>query len=295
MPNPKRHVRKTRKYKIRLPFFVTLSIFIKNPITWVLLTSFLITISYLGFDLDYVSFLGKTVWEWIEIIVGVSIPVLIFWASSRLQKSLKEKDEDRFRQEVLKTYIDQMTQLILHEYWPRGKRTLSPETAQIVGQDKLKAVARAKTLAVLRELDGVRKGEIVRFLSESNVLKDVSLIGADLSNANLRNVDFSGQDLRDVDFRHADLSFCNLSGSNLRNSDFESAKFFGAGAADADFYDVNLKDIIWNNDSIMYGKNLEFASNVPKDFTPYGVKFPYGSKSKEVREAEEREKTEEEW
>jgi hypothetical protein len=111
----------------------------------------------------------------------------------------------------------------------------------------VRAMARARTLAVLRSLDGNRKGQVVRFLYESGLIGKVDeswvegswkerVIGAiiDLRIADLTGVDLfaanlRGANLRTVSLIGANLSYADLGGvdlfrANLRNANLMSAK-----------------------------------------------------------------------
>jgi uncharacterized protein YjbI with pentapeptide repeats len=92
--------------------------------------------------------------------------------------------------------------------------------------DDLSVVARAHTLAVLPRLAGSRKGSILRFLYESDLigkygqqsvidLKRADLRGAFLSGADLSGINLSGADLRKANLFWTTLDGANLKGSNL--------------------------------------------------------------------------------
>jgi uncharacterized protein YjbI with pentapeptide repeats len=95
---------------------------------------------------------------------------------------------------------------------------------------------------VLRQLDGERKGLLLRFLYESELigkpteaegeedqkratvdLYGASLRGADLNGADLRGADLNGADLRGADLNGADLSIANLYGADLSGADLNGA------------------------------------------------------------------------
>jgi uncharacterized protein YjbI with pentapeptide repeats len=78
-------------------------------------------------------------------------------------------------------------------------------------------LARARTLTVLPRLDSRRKGTVVRFLYEANLIKRERVIldlwEADLSGADLRDADLAGANLH-----RADLYYANLMGADLREA-----------------------------------------------------------------------------
>ena len=86
-------------------------------------------------------------------------------------------------------YLDRMADLLLKE----GLR--APDENKKVRR----AVARARTLTVLRGLDCRRKGLVVEFLKESGLIDKppiVSMEGANLIGANLPNAELAGANLR---------------------------------------------------------------------------------------------------
>ncbi|MBW4443872.1 MAG: hypothetical protein KME10_22130 [Plectolyngbya sp. WJT66-NPBG17] len=101
---------------------------------------------------------------------------------------MKERDlkiaNDRANQEALIAYFDQ-TASLLFEYNLR--------TSQV--GDEARIVARARTLAALRELDGERKSQLVKFLVEAELITGKTSV-IKLSNANLSNVDLRGRNLQ---------------------------------------------------------------------------------------------------
>jgi uncharacterized protein YjbI with pentapeptide repeats len=140
---------------------------------------------------------------------------------------------------------------------------------------EVQTIARTQTLAVLRRLDGRRKGSVLQFLNESGLIAEwhsgsdavgrqiaaqagiargeaakVQLYGADLRgvvvHTNLIGVagawaNLNGADLRSADFRGAELANLSLGGlANLRGADFGGASvrfvdFDAASLQDADF------------------------------------------------------------
>ena len=98
---------------------------------------------------------------------------------------------------------------------------------------------RAQTLTVLPQLDGRRKGLVVRFLYESGLLSGVAQVtngvrlrGADLRHAVLRGTrfdrslaQFGGADWRGADFRDTEFPVgVSFERADLRGADFSRAK-----------------------------------------------------------------------
>jgi uncharacterized protein YjbI with pentapeptide repeats len=229
-------------------------------------------------DIDQCFFIGKTAWEWLELLIapGLLAAVGIFaerYFKSRDDNKLSQEREltkDNKRQTTLKEYFEKMTELLLDEKWPEINESYNDKGRSII------AVARARTLAVLRELDADRKRSIIKFIVESGSINQISLASADLNsadlsytglskanlseanlnNANLRNTDLSevnlsradldGADLSNTSLELANCSYANLRNTNLCNTDLNNAhlpytNFSNANLSDANLSDANLR------------------------------------------------------
>ena len=210
----------------------------------------------------------KTLWDWMQLlIVPLALAVLALWFTHRresLARELEESrtredrelEESRTREERLQTYFDRMTELMLD----KGLRRSEPGA-------EVRDIARARTLTALRRLDGERKGALLRFLREADLitatnniimLDEADLSGADLSGANLSVADLSGADLSGANLSVADLSGADLSGANLSGADLSGADLSGANLSGADLSGANLS-IAFLRDANLRGANLSGA------------------------------------
>lgn len=187
---------------------------------------------------------GKTLWDWLQLLIIPAVLVLAVASfnmqqnqaslqvnQQQYQTSLKIA-QDQERATVLRTYIDNMSDLMLNH-----KLQLSQP------DDEVRVLARARTLSALGELDPKRKSTFLTFLYESGLinyanaiislkganLSDTDLSGidlsrADLSGVNLSGADLSGADLFETDLSDADLSRANLQGANVTNEQLAKAK-----------------------------------------------------------------------
>jgi hypothetical protein len=80
-------------------------------------------------------------------------------------------------------------------------------------EQPVRSIARSSTLIAVRRLDADRKGILVQFLSESNLISKIDPI-----------IDLSGADLSDADLSGANLNGANLSHANLVSADLRFAK-----------------------------------------------------------------------
>jgi uncharacterized protein YjbI with pentapeptide repeats len=169
-------------------------------------------------------------------------------------KTELEIAKDNQREAALQAYINEMSELLLHE----NLRKSMPE-------DEVRKIARVRTLTVLPRLDGKRKGSVLQFLHESGlidvdrriiILDGANLTGlmgefeatlnkADLRNTNMSNSNLSGAKLlganlsttyiQNATFEYADLQDADLSKANLISSDLSNANLSGANLSGAYF------------------------------------------------------------
>jgi uncharacterized protein YjbI with pentapeptide repeats len=196
------------------------------------------------------TFSGKTFWDWMDILL---IPLVlsggvILWIRSRHQLERQRSELERSiatdnqQESAYQDFVDRITELMLKEKLSR----FSPED--------VRNIARVRTLAVLRGLDGKRKGLVLLFLKDSCLVDReavVDLGGADLSGAalaysrlsrvNLGLANLSKADLQAANLSKSYLGEVNLSGANLRWANLSGADLFGANLSGADMTYANLK------------------------------------------------------
>ena len=206
------------------------------------------------------GFRSKTLWDWLQLIGVVAIPVVVALVSLAFNDNLMITQQqnqanqaianDQQHQMTLDTYLDRMSDLLLS-----NKLSASQPGATV------RAVAEARTLEALRTLDPMRKGILLRFLFESGLingnkpiltlnnanlsgadLTNVNLSGANLAQADLSGADLSGADLSGADLTNADLSHANLTNTHLINADLYEDDLDGAYLINADLYSANLTD-----------------------------------------------------
>src|SRR5258706_2270399 len=153
---------------------------------------------------------------------------------------------------------------------------------------EVRALARARTLTALRILDPARKGILIEFLHESDLIgyetyvitngktlpilykSILNLIGADLSHIGLPSgTDLSGSDLAgtsldyatlyDVNLERADLLFTNLYGANLIHASLNEATLKYVTLDKAVLFNAFLEDANISSSSLE-GANLTHAT-----------------------------------
>ncbi len=171
---------------------------------------------WIGYKLAWTGFGTKTLWDWMQLLI---IPAVLaggaYWLNESARQSEQAIADDNLREAALQTYIDRMAELLI-------KENLSDSEVK----PKVRAVARARTLTVLRRLDKERKGALLRFLYEADLIqKDkgvIDLRGADLREADLTWAKLSEADLSGVNLGESKLS---LDGVILREADLSGARY----------------------------------------------------------------------
>ncbi|HYN84609.1 MAG TPA: pentapeptide repeat-containing protein [Pyrinomonadaceae bacterium] len=205
---------------------------------------------------------AKTLWDWMELLV---VPFVLALGGALLARSEKVRErrlsadrealerslaEDRQREDALQHYFDRITELLVS-----GGLKMAPLDPEPGSQGehtiRINLTARARTLTVLRRLDGSRKGEVIRFLSELHLIRDdncvIPLDGADLRGAQLagqllERTRFSGVNLEGANLRGALLKEANLNSSKLARADLSQAYLGRATMFSADLSMANLDD-----------------------------------------------------
>jgi uncharacterized protein YjbI with pentapeptide repeats len=235
-----------------------------------------ILVSIIGgylFDWAWTGVSGHNLWDWIELLIvplGLALVALLFnsWRSAREQQQEaeraaheQEQAAENQREQALRDYLDAMTGLILEHHLPTSG-----------SEDAVRTVARTRTLALLPRLDVERKGLVLRFLYDANLIGGDSVVvrlgRANLSGAHLAYADLSGTKLGYADLSGANLAYADLSGARLSNADLGGARLSNANLSGADLSDANLSNAHLGNADLsnadlsgadLCGTNLAYA------------------------------------
>src|SRR2546421_517462 len=163
---------------------------------------------------------GKMLWDWLQLLGVLAIPIVVGFGTAfftRQQAKTSEANvENQQQEELLRTYFDKMSELVLN--------------SELSTNLNVQSIVRARTLAALHILNATRKGIVFRFLHDSNLLQHVKsyLYLLDLSNTDLIRIDLRKADLYKADLREADLREADLCGTDLRGANLERADLRGA-------------------------------------------------------------------
>jgi uncharacterized protein YjbI with pentapeptide repeats len=181
------------------------------------------------FKLDWMGFSSKTLWDWLNLLGVLAIPIVVgvggAWYTGQQGEVSDRHNRDNQRENALQRYIDRMSELILG-----GKFDESS------GNSQVNTIAQARTMTVLRSLDAVRRGNLIRFLNQAGILSkctEDNLAGLNLRKAHLDHIDFSKFNLRESDLSGADLSGAILRDAVLFGAKLTKAKLQGADLSGA--------------------------------------------------------------
>ena len=251
---------------------------------------------------------GKSLWDLLSVLV---FPGLLAFLGIRFQQLQQKQASEEAKEEILQVYFDRISTLLIDknviaiaikiekekESQEEGASSAFSSIAVTEEEKELVNasvdVIRARTLSMLRRLgeDRERKGDVVRFLAETEIvsklkldlrgvdlsrvnLNGINLSHINLSNANLSNIDLSNATLISVTFSRANLGSANLRSANLnkaflnnadlRDSDLSYTNLDGANLNGANLSNANLNDAVLSG-STLINANLNNA-NLSKAF-----------------------------
>jgi len=195
----------------------------------------------------------RTLWDWLGLLaVPVVVGFGVAWFTAQQGKVSDAENKDNQRATSLQAYIDKMSDLLLKENLPTS------HSDDLISQSnhKVRYAARARTLTVLTGLDGRRKGNLILFLYESDLIDAKNCI-IDLSNADLRGADLSDTTLNSINLSKANLSDANLSGTLLHKADLRGANLSNANLSNAKLIEANLSEV--NKKEMFLSHNRSYA------------------------------------
>lgn len=180
---------------------------------------------------------GKTLWDWLQLLGILAIPLVVAGATlffgiqqANLANQRHVADQqsalDQQQATILQTYINNIQDLLLNHNLLKSKPS-----------DEVAILARARTITALQGLDPGRKGRLVQFLYEAQLIgfqgdkadkyklhnKIIDLSLADLSYPGSNDGIYNRANLPGADFSDANLSGANLIGANLIGANLNGA------------------------------------------------------------------------
>lgn len=189
---------------------------------------------------------SKTLWDLLDLLI---VPFILAIGAYWLQQSGKKREQFRQEQQsqdtTLQGYLDKITDLLIKA--PSN----DPQT-----QELKSVMIHSRTMSALRSLNDLRKGFILTFLYDSNLIirnkPEIVLKGANFNDINLKEFNLTNADLSRITLQHANLSKADLSQSDLSNTDLKYANL-----SNAVLHGVILHSALLNNAIL---SNAEFHS-----------------------------------
>jgi uncharacterized protein YjbI with pentapeptide repeats len=217
-------------FSLTWPLWVLISLMLIGLVLFILLI-------WVGYSFQWTGLKGKTLWDWLTLLGTLAIPIVVVLATIGFGLWQSQGALDQQRATILQTYIDNIQDLLIHD-----NLLLSSSSDINNPYYDVAVTARARTLTALRGLDSQRKGILLQFLYEANLIgfnegtQDsktgkniwkrhpaiIQLSDADLSETLLESFPFlEGVDLRFTNLGRGHLSGAFLNGANLFGANLE--------------------------------------------------------------------------
>ena len=262
------------------------------------------------FEWKWTGLPKRTLWDWLKLLI---VPVVLAFGgylfnraeSRRAQQEAAEQHRvdqgianqrvqtdqaiaHQHRQdEALQAYLDNIGALLLDKDRPLREASRF---------DEVVTLARSRTLTVLRRLDGERKGRVLQFLMESNLIIDTTGGDPDKWFANIKPVlllgwenylgaaDFSGARLLGAQLPYVNLSAVWLVGADLRFANLHSALLFRTHLNKANLHQADLSRLRQERRTNLSHAHLEEANMSQASLSEANLEFTNLSKAN-LREA----------
>jgi uncharacterized protein YjbI with pentapeptide repeats len=177
---------------------------------------------------------AKTLFDWLDLLIIPLSLGFLGWLYKEAEKSKTERgEEERSRNESLNSFFNIITDLLKNH-------DLSGSPS-----NQTKAMARTRINMTLSQLDGGRKGQLLQFLYESDLIDNspkLKLLGANFNAAILDQIVLGGSEIRGAFFKNASIKEANLNEIILNSSNLENANLSGSLVEKSDFAYSNLKN-----------------------------------------------------
>ncbi len=210
----------------------------------------------------WTGFAHKTLWDWLQLLAALAVPFVVTilglyftqqitqqqtQASERQHQTDLQIAQDQERETTLKTYLDDMSGLLLNNNLRKSK-----------SGDEVRQLARERTLTTLRRLDADRNMIVLQFLQDAHLIGEHNAV-IDLSGTNLSGVDLSGANLSKANLSGANLSKANLSGATLSGAFLDYAHLDYADLSGADLSGTDLSGAFLSG-AYLFNANLRRAT-----------------------------------
>jgi hypothetical protein len=186
-------------------------------------------------DINY-----RTLWDWLDLIIIPGSIGLFAWVFTSYEKDKSKRIEnEKFKDVTLDSFMKVMAELIINNDLPG-----SPNQKSL-------AIAKTRMNIALDHLDGTRKGQVLQFLYQSNLIDkhpNLKLQGANFNDTIIDNIVLIDAEIRGAYFENASLLDTNLNGSilnscNFKNADFSNSKMNHTDLAYTDLTNAKLRNV----------------------------------------------------
>ncbi|MCA9941861.1 MAG: pentapeptide repeat-containing protein [Ardenticatenaceae bacterium] len=187
----------------------------------------------------------KTVWDILEVIILPAVVALVIFHLDKRDKNVKQQiaNEER-RQIALTGFIDRVSDLVLNHF--EGQRLEENRNAK-----QIYNMLRAWLTEIVKDLDGVRKGQLVQLLHGFELLSSMQYEENDNENNELKaildGVDFSGVILKSAKLEEIDLLNASMEDADLKDVELRNSQFKNTNLSRANLNNVNLTDSCLNS------------------------------------------------
>lgn len=240
-------------FSLTWPLWVLISLILIGIVLFILLIR-------VGYTSQWTGLKGKTLWDWLTLLGTLAIPIVVVLATIGFGLWQTQGALDQQRATILQTYIDNIQDLLIHD------NLLLSSSSDINNPYYDVAVsARARTLTALRGLDPQRKGVLLQYLYEANLIgfkegsqdtkKGQEMWKRHPAIIRIWDADLSDTLLESFPFMEGiDLRFTNLSGAHLSGTFLDGANLVGANLEGTDLSYAVLEDTYLGPD--LRGVNL---------------------------------------
>lgn len=221
------------------------------------------------------GFQKKSFWDWLQLLI---VPLMLALGAFYLNSAADFRDyqiaQERKQQEILTDYFSKMQGLIVETKKIKetsGYTKLHPKDEAARLLPEFRSTAQALTLSVLEQLDGKRKGKVIIYLAESQLITvdnnkpysqpEIELDGANLAGMVLNDVD----QVETVDKKPLGVA---ITGADMTESTIKNVRLFvGSQLRESDFSRANLTDVYFTNAKMSQAKFFKGTINVNFDGT----------------------------
>jgi uncharacterized protein YjbI with pentapeptide repeats len=221
------------------------------------------------------GFQKKSFWDWLQLLI---IPLMLALGAFYLNSAADFRDyqiaQEQKHQEILTDYFSKMQDLIVETKKIKetsGYKESHPKDKEANLLPEFRSTAQALTLSVLEQLDGKRKGKVITYLAESQLITvdnnkpytqpEINLYGANLKGMVLNDV----AQVETVDKKPLGVA---IRGANMTDSTIKNVRLFvGSQLRESDFSRANLTDVYFTNANMSQAKFFKGTINVNFDGT----------------------------